>query len=181
MFTFRDTVSSYPLSRWVIFKGSEGDGLVVVPLAEDPYDHHHDRHGHSPRSPSLDAMSSDNSSVHASVSQAVNPVHGWGFSASLHSLEDLEQATHDHELLPSNSSSTRSDGRVHVHFDSRTMGLGGYDSWSPNVDEAFLVLPQLPPPSLRQATMPSYIAPKATRTPQKPLHLELRFIPWPDA
>lgn len=157
-----------------MFKGSEdsGCGMVVVPLAEEPHDPI-DRHGHSPRSPSLAAMSSDNSSVHATVSQAVNPVHGWGFSASRYSLEALDAATHDHELRAD------PDGRVHVHFDCRTMGLGGYDSWSPNVDEAFLVAPHLPPPSLRQSTMPASIAHKAdARAPQTPLVMAIRFIPW---
>jgi hypothetical protein len=164
------------LCRWVLFRASEGDksAVVVVPLPEDHHDGV-DRHGLQPRSPALDAMSSDNSSVHASVSQAVNPVHGWGFSASPYSLETLDEATHDHEL--------RADpgGRVHVHFDSRTMGLGGYDSWSPNVDEAFLVMPHLPPMSLRKATMPTSIAPKSLRAPQTPLQVAIRLIPWPDA
>lgn len=33
------------------------------------------------------------------------------------------------------------DRVVHVHVDSRSMGVGGYDSWSPNVDREHLVLP----------------------------------------
>ena len=58
---------------------------------------------------------------------------GWGFSASRFSLESLDGTTHDHELLPDE------DRRVHVHFDSYSMGVGGYDSWSPNVDDHFVL------------------------------------------
>ncbi len=65
-------------------------------------------------------------------SATVVPTHvGYGFSASRYSPETLESANHDHELRP------ESDRRVHVHLDSYTMGVAGYDSWSPNVDEEF--------------------------------------------
>lgn len=151
--------------------GAESSGIVVIPLPADG--RHSHPNAHAPRSPLQDAMSSDNSSVHASISQAVSAVHGWGFSASPYSLETLDATKHDHELRPDG------DGRVHVHFDSHTMGLGGYDSWSPNVDEVFLVQPQLPPPSLRQSTMPSYIAPRSVRSPPKALNAALRLVPWP--
>jgi len=58
---------------------------------------------------------------------------GWGFSASSYSQEALDSTTHDHELIPDE------DRRVHVHVDSYTMGVGGYDSWSPNVDQQFIL------------------------------------------
>jgi hypothetical protein len=60
-------------------------------------------------------------------------VTGWGWNASVFSLEALETAEHDHELRQD------ADGKIHVHLDSRTMGVGGYDSWSPNVDKDKLV------------------------------------------
>ena len=57
---------------------------------------------------------------------------GWGWSASLSSLETIKRTNHDHELVPDDNR------QVHVHIDSFTMGLGGYDSWSPNVTEKYL-------------------------------------------
>jgi hypothetical protein len=57
---------------------------------------------------------------------------GWGWSASSSSLETIKHTSHDHELLPDENR------QVHVHVDSFTMGLGGYDSWSPNVTEKYL-------------------------------------------
>ena len=62
----------------------------------------------------------------------------WGWSASRYSLEALQAAGHDHEL----PEHVDSDKSVHVHIDSQTMGVGGYDSWSPNVDAACQVIPQ---------------------------------------
>jgi hypothetical protein len=58
--------------------------------------------------------------------------HAWGWSASHHSLESLEATRHDHEL-PGDSE------RIHLHLDRAMMGLGGYDSWSPNVSPEFLI------------------------------------------
>lgn len=58
---------------------------------------------------------------------------GWGFSASRYSLEALERTPHDFELQED------ADRRVHVHLDSHMMGLGGFDSWSPNVESEFLL------------------------------------------
>jgi hypothetical protein len=158
------------LRRWVLFgtEETDGTGLVVMPIV-------HGHHGPGSGAHSiLDAMSSDNSSAHASITQAASAVHGWGFSASPYSLEALDATAHDHELRPD------ADGRTHVHFDSHTMGLGGYDSWSPNVDEVFLVQPHLPPPSLRQTTMPASIAPK-TSGPPRALATSVRMLPWTHA
>lgn len=118
-----------------------------------------------------DAVSSDNCTAHASCFHAESSVRGWGFSASLHSLEALDRCAHQHELRPAE------DSRVYVHFDSRTMGLGGYDSWSPNVDEQYLVRPQLDAPSMRQATMPASIAPRTPRGTPKALRTVIRMVP----
>jgi hypothetical protein len=57
----------------------------------------------------------------------------WGWSASQYSMENLESCNHNYELVPD------PNGQVHVHVDRYMMGLGGYDSWSPNVSEDFLV------------------------------------------
>jgi hypothetical protein len=45
----------------------------------------------------------------------------------------LEGTKHDFELSPDPSN------QVHVHVDCRTMGLGGVDSWSPNVPSEHLI------------------------------------------
>lgn len=58
---------------------------------------------------------------------------GWGFNVSKYSLEMLESCTHNHELV------SDEDDKLHVHVDRKHMGVGGYDSWSPNVDNEFLV------------------------------------------
>jgi hypothetical protein len=63
-----------------------------------------------------------------SVHDCQPPTEGYGFSVSRYSLEELDKKEHDSELEPT------ADQRVFVHIDSRTMGVGGYDSWSPNVD-----------------------------------------------
>lgn len=119
----------------------------------------------------VEAVSSDNSTAHASSFHAESSVRGWGFSVLPYSLEELDRTAHNHEL-------TRcADNRVHVHFDSRTMGLGGYDSWSPNVDEQYLVHSQLEAPSMRQATMPASIAPRTPRGTPKALHTVIRLTP----
>jgi hypothetical protein len=75
---------------------------------------------------------------HGSVNSGVEkntPVYGFGWSASHFSMEALDTTTHDFELQE------EQDGRIHVHVDSRTMGVGGVDSWTPHLDEEFKVLP----------------------------------------
>jgi len=162
--------------RWIIFKRQGSDsGLAAVPLAEQhpqlqsAIAHSSKQLEHNPLL--VDAVSSDNASAHASSTRSASAVQGWGFSASRYSLEALESTAHDHELLPD------PDGRLHVHLDSRTMGLGGYDSWSPNVDEGFLVQPQLAPPTMRQVTMPAFIVPRSSKGKPRALHTAVRMIP----
>lgn len=60
-------------------------------------------------------------------------VNGYGFSVSKYSLEELDTKKHNHEL------SADAQNSVHVHIDSKMMGIGGYDSWTPNVDEEYLI------------------------------------------
>jgi beta-galactosidase len=59
------------------------------------------------------------------------------FSASRHSWQALEAACHQHELLGGGGGG----GPVHVHLDAAHMGVGGDDSWSPSVHDAYLVRP----------------------------------------
>lgn len=68
----------------------------------------------------------------AAVSRA-DSICGYGWSASYYSLEMLNKSTHDFEL--------RADpvNNVYIHVDSHMMGIGGYDSWSPNVDSNRLI------------------------------------------
>ncbi len=58
---------------------------------------------------------------------------GYGFSVGRFSTEELDTKLHDFDLLSSD------DNRVFVHVDSRMMGVGGFDSWSPNVESRFLI------------------------------------------
>lgn len=57
----------------------------------------------------------------------------WGWSASHFSLETLESTSHNHEL------EVDPNGQIHVHFDKEMMGIGGYDSWSPNVCKEHMI------------------------------------------
>lgn len=160
------------LFRWVIFRNEKNSsGVLVMPVTGGSQDSNSDGTQLDRDPLHVDAVSSDNSTEHASSFHAESCVRGWGFSASLHSLEDLDRSAHQYELRPAE------DGRVHVHFDSRTMGLGGYDSWSPNVEEEYLVQPQLGAPSMRQATMPASIAPRTPRGTPKALHTAIRIVP----
>lgn len=56
----------------------------------------------------------------------------WGWSASHFSTENLSRHSHDHELQDAT-------GSVYFHMDSIMMGVGGFDSWSANVEPEFLV------------------------------------------
>ncbi|KAI9019654.1 glycosyl hydrolases family 2, TIM barrel domain-containing protein [Hyaloraphidium curvatum] len=59
---------------------------------------------------------------------------GYGFSALPFPWQAVDKALHDWELKPDPE-------KVYVHVDSRMMGCGGHDAWSPNVDPEY-VLPQ---------------------------------------
>jgi hypothetical protein len=61
----------------------------------------------------------------------------WGWSASSYSLEHLINAKHDHNLR----NATKNNEDIYIHLDSHTMGLGGVDSWTPNVPEEYLISP----------------------------------------
>ena len=91
--------------RWISFFDSSKAGLFVIPNPKQPNDN----------------------------CKRVDSITGYGFNASIYSLETLEKANHNYELHPD------ADGKVHIHIDSKTMGVGGYDSWSPNVDSNALI------------------------------------------
>ncbi|CAM9104921.1 unnamed protein product, partial [Ectocarpus fasciculatus] len=57
---------------------------------------------------------------------------GWGWSANKYSLEQLDSCSHNSELTRGLSDET------FVHIDRYMMGLGGYDSWTPNVKDEYL-------------------------------------------
>ena len=48
-------------------------------------------------------------------------------------MESLDSTTHDFQL------EEEEDGRIHVHVDSRTMGITGYDSWTPHLSKEFQI------------------------------------------
>ncbi len=70
-----------------------------------------------------------------------NDVTGYGFNISRYSLEELDKCQHDYEL--------KRGKEIFVHVDSYTMGVGGYDSWSPNVHKNFLLVPNGQPISTK--------------------------------
>jgi len=60
-------------------------------------------------------------------------VRGWGWNASRYSISELASCDHDHDLRG------HADGRVYLNVDSKSMGVGGYDSWTPNVANGYLI------------------------------------------
>jgi hypothetical protein len=60
---------------------------------------------------------------------------GYGMNVSKYSLEELESKKHEYELV------VEPDNCTFVHVDSYTMGVAGYDSWSPNVDPEYQFKP----------------------------------------
>jgi hypothetical protein len=90
------------------------------------------------------------------VPTSYRDVTGWGWSASHYSTRQLEAATHQHHLTNNSTADSttdritdsthtdsthtdRAEKTVFVHLDSQSMGVGGYDSWSPNVDPSVLI------------------------------------------
>ena len=57
----------------------------------------------------------------------------WGWSASKYSLEQLESCSHNYELTKGSLEDT------FIHVDRLSMGVGGYDSWTPNVKDEYLI------------------------------------------
>lgn len=80
----------------------------------------------------------------ASNSGEPQQISGYGFNVSRYPLEALQACRHEYELLERPPCD-----ELFIHLDSRTMGLGGYDSWSPNVDKEHLILPSGTPMTTR--------------------------------
>jgi hypothetical protein len=57
----------------------------------------------------------------------------FGWSASYYSTETLEGTSHNHKLQADPAHN------IYVHLDRRMQGVGGYDSWSPNVEPEFII------------------------------------------
>jgi hypothetical protein len=71
--------------------------------------------------------------VSVDYKQGPNTKQSWGWSVSKFSLQQLTECTHNYELLQSESE------EIFFHLDRFMMGLGGYDSWSPNVQDDYLI------------------------------------------
>lgn len=73
---------------------------------------------------------------HPALAIVINPggsATGYGFSVSEYSINELVSKKHEWELEKDE------EGGNFVFIDSRMMGVGGYDSWTPNVDSEFLI------------------------------------------
>ena len=58
------------------------------------------------------------------------------FNASIHSVAELEKATHTHELKEWKDCKS-----VHVHIDHQHMGVGGDNTWEPDVVHSEFLIP----------------------------------------
>lgn len=67
-------------------------------------------------------------------------ISGYGFSVSPYSIEILEKCQHEYELVKA-SQEAQQDGNTYVHVDMRTMGVGGVDSWTRNVESPYVIVP----------------------------------------
>lgn len=108
--------------RFLALRGDTGTtgALVIIPASENGY-------------PALSAGAGGAGGGHAGA------VQGYSFSVSPFSMEQLAACHHNHLL------SRGEDHCAFVHVDAVHMGVGGYDSWSPNVDYQHQISPALPP------------------------------------
>ena len=110
--------------RWVLLHDSNyKSGVMVIPISSDR---------------STEQNNNNEGSVDTQNpligSEVMYPNYtGSGFSASRYSLETITRTNHDYELEEDHSR------HVHFHLDSHTMGLGGFDSWSPNVSNEYVL------------------------------------------
>ncbi len=79
-------------------------------------------------------------------------VKGYSFTMSAYPLESLESCKHEFDLEEAKAKEEEEEervraekglvvGRTYIHLDSHTMGIGGYDSWSPNVASGYHIIP----------------------------------------
>ena len=115
--THAHSLSLFLSFRWIIFHSKAlQSSLAIIPYPKN-----------------IDTTSLENGNSAGSPPTDESPVFGWGFSASKYSMESLDSTTHDFQL------EEEEDGRIHVHVDSRTMGIAGYDSWTPHLSKEFQI------------------------------------------
>lgn len=107
-------------TQWVALRDARGRGLAFVCTANSAGLPH----------PPCDAAGA------TAAAFAAGPPALRLISASRHSVAELEAAKHQHELPARGPRDP-----VHVHLDATHMGVGGDDSWSPSVHDAYLVRP----------------------------------------
>jgi hypothetical protein len=144
LYTSRFVLSRCVLRRWVSLRQgpSQGRGLMMIPnpLSEPLIGQGVDKSMNASEGKDVDQDEDGDE-----VIIVPRDVDGYGWSASNYSLEQLAACNHQYELEESSSAggggSTNDTGNVFVHIDSAIMGVGGYDSWTPNVDFEHLVIP----------------------------------------
>jgi hypothetical protein len=109
--------------RYVAVRGGS-NSLVIIPASKNG----------SPEQP----QEGEHDYEHGGYRAHSAAVTGYGFSISRYSMESLESHHHEHQLC-------REGQKDHafVHLDTVHMGVGGYDSWSPNIDYEYQISPSL--------------------------------------
>jgi hypothetical protein len=113
--------------RWILFQSSQekAASFGIIPNIVNLFDFNERKQ----------LLKDHRSSSNISGLSVGDIMKGYGFNVSRYSLEQLSQKRHDYELEEDE------DEAIHVHLDYRTMGVGGYDSWTPNVDKDYLIQP----------------------------------------
>ena len=109
--------------RWITFSDGSS-GLCVIPASIN----------------ATAAPLQKNTLTQNDIPRSGHDVSGWGFSASQYSLEVLDACSHNHDLDEEQIAANKDQiNHTYVHVDSKHMGVGGYDSWSPNVDQLYQI------------------------------------------
>jgi hypothetical protein len=72
------------------------------------------------------------------INKRSDAIKNYSWSASKYSLETLEECSHEYDLWYQ----VYDKQSIHVNIDSMMTGLGGYDSWTPNIGQSYLIYPQ---------------------------------------
>lgn len=107
---------SNPLSRLVIIPNPMNEDLI----------HSHSR-SRSGSDINLEFESGEDKASSMSSPSSSSAVRRWGFNVSKFSMESLDRTNHNFELQAD------SDESIFVHVDSRSLGIGGDDSWTPHL------------------------------------------------
>lgn len=128
-------------------RGGDGagsmEGMVVVATAASAWDGGLDAQGSleaihtQPRTAAVQVahQQAEGSSRSATAGVACQGAPAVHIAISPYSMECVHQAGHTYELQAD------TDGSMHVHVDAAHVGVGGDDSWSPSVHEAYLIRP----------------------------------------